>query len=128
MQNLDKLTPMNNIISVSTPKTSVRLALTDPLRDAFDLLKRTRYPFMKEDEILKLALSQLYAGDHIIASQETTISFLLARLRSNNPNFGKDWLIENQIEEQDLDPLRFCDMILALMNPQNTITKRRVTD
>ena len=93
-------------------KSSIRLALTDFLRDAFDLLKRTRYPFMKEDEILKLALSQLYASEHIASSKQTTTSYLLARIRNSVPAFGKKWLKERDLEEENLDPNLFCQMIL----------------
>lgn len=98
-------------------KSSIRLALTDFLRDAFDLLKRTRYPFMKEDEILKLALSQLYAGEHIASSKSTTTSYLLARIRNSRPDFGKKWLKEREISEDRLDPNIFCQMVLDLLSP-----------
>jgi hypothetical protein len=95
-------------------KTSIRLALTDFLRDAFDLLKRTRYPFMKEDEILKLALSQLYAGENIPASKNTTISYIIARIRCHKSDFAKDWLNEKNLKEEDVDSDTFCDMIVDM--------------
>jgi hypothetical protein len=96
-------------------KTSVRIALTKQLRDAFDLIKKTRYPFMKEDEILKIALSQLYASEYIVSSKMTTISTILAKLRSVNSEFGKKWLKEKNINDEDITPEIFCTMLSDLI-------------
>jgi hypothetical protein len=92
-------------------KTSIRLALTDPLKAAFDLIKRTKYPFLKEDEILKLALSNLYAAEHIISNKHTTVSYLIAKIRTKIPNFGKAWIKENNLNEEDIDQSRFAEMV-----------------
>jgi hypothetical protein len=97
---------------MSKIKTSVRLALTDSLRDAFKLIKKTRYPFMKEDEILKMAFSKLYANDYVVSSKQTTVSYLLAKLRNTIPDFGKDWLQKRNFVEEELDANTFCEMIL----------------
>lgn len=97
-------------------KTSIRLALTDFLRDAFEVLKRTRYPFMKEDEILKLALSQLYAAENIPSSKQTTVSFIMAKMRANDPSFGKAWLKQKNLQEENMDATMFCEMLVDILN------------
>lgn len=114
---------MNKIASVvsddktdKATKTSVRLALTEQLRDAFDLIRNTRYPFMKEDEILKLALSKLYANDCMEAGKGTQVSLLLAKIRNKRPDFGKDWLKSKSLKEEDVNPHLFCDMIVDLLS------------
>lgn len=48
--------------------TTIRLTLNDQLQAGMDVLQQ-RYPFMKPDEILKLALSKLFAEEKTVNSK-----------------------------------------------------------
>ena len=95
-------------------KLSIRLSLNDDLRNALALLRQTRYPFLKDDEIFKLAFSKLFANETITSNRQTTVSNILSKLRSIDPNFAKDWLAERELDVKDMDVLTLCEMIIDL--------------
>lgn len=92
-------------------KSSIRLSLNDNLREGLDLLRRVRYPFLKDDEIFKLGFSKLFASEAIKSNKETSISNLLFLIRQKNPEFGKKYLSEKNISEEDLDINSFVELI-----------------
>jgi hypothetical protein len=92
-------------------KSSVRLALTDKMRDAFNTIRSTRYPFMKEDEILKLAFSKLYAAEYVPTSMQTNVTTILAKIRAKYPDFGKKWMAKKGIEEENMGVDQLCEML-----------------
>ena len=94
-------------------KSSIRLSLNDNLRSGLDLLRRTRYPFLKDDEIFKLGFSNLFSSQVIKSNQETTVSNMLFILRQKDADFGKEFLKEHEISEEDLDVKIFTDMIIS---------------
>jgi hypothetical protein len=94
-------------------KTSIRLTVNNELKDALDLLKRTRYPFMKDDEIFKLAFSQLFANQSVTANNITSITNILSRLRTFIPDFGKEWLKNKGLAEENVTLQDLCEMIVS---------------
>lgn len=92
-------------------KPSVRISLNDSMRDAFTFLKKTRYPFMKEDEMFKLAFSRLYAS-HADEYQRETVGYALYQaIRNKKPQFGDKWLARYDVSPESLDLDQILDMI-----------------
>ena len=83
-------------------KTSVRISLNQDMRDAFQFLRKRRYPFMKEDEIFKLAFSRLYASEYDSHEAEVAPYRILLAIREQKPGFGVEWMEEHQIDEKAL--------------------------
>jgi hypothetical protein len=94
---------------------SIRISLNAKMADAFDYLKRNYYPFLSEDEILKLAFSRLYhwelANDE--SSRHTTILDILTNIRQQNPDFGKKWMKDRGLNESDINEKVLSEMIAA---------------
>lgn len=84
------------------PKSSVRISLNASMNDAVQFLQKTRYPFMKEDEIFKLAFSRLYASEYDMFATKSVGHTVLESIRKKRPDFAKEWLKSNGINEKSL--------------------------
>ena len=104
---------MNENKNNANKKASIRLAVTETMREAFNRLKSTRYTFLKEDEILKLAFSKLYAQEYSPVSRQTSLDVILTKIHETDPEFGLEWLKKNNLKEKNLTVDSFCEMILA---------------
>jgi hypothetical protein len=102
---------MTQKISKTSTKSSIRIVITEEMRVAFNRLRATRYSFMKEDEIIKLAFSKLYSQEYSPVSSQTSLDVILTKLREKIPNFGEKWLIKNDRHEKELNVDSFCQMI-----------------
>lgn len=95
----------------SDVKPSVRISLNDSMREAFSFLKHTRYPFMREDEMFKLAFSRLYASQYD-EFQRNTVGFeVLQAIREKRPDFGMAWFEKHNVPEHALNLEQILDII-----------------
>ena len=111
---------MTSKASQKSTKSSIRLVITEEMRTAFDRLRASRYSFMKEDEIIKLAFSKLYSQEYSPVSRQTSLDVILTKLREKIPNFGEKWMKNNDRHERELTVDIFCQMIAdSVENSQN---------
>jgi hypothetical protein len=95
-------------------KKSIRLTISDEVLTALELVRNTRYPFMKDDEIFKLAFSKLFAGETILSNKHTTVTNIMSKLWSIDSSIGRDWLEQNNMVVTEMNALDLCEMIVSL--------------
>jgi len=111
---------MTQITGKKSSKSSIRIVITEEMKIAFERLRASRYSFMKEDEIIKLAFSKLYSQEYSPVSRQTSLDVILTKLREKIPNFGEKWMKDNDRHERELTVDIFCEMIAdSVKNPQN---------
>jgi len=106
-------------------KSSIRIVISEEMKIAFDRLRATRYSFMKEDEIIKLAFSKLYSQEYSPVSRQTSIDVILTKLREKIPNFGENWMKENDRHERELTIDSFSQMIADVISKSQDKTKEK---
>jgi len=93
---------MTSKVSYKSTKSSIRIVITEKMKTAFDRLRASRYSFMKEGEIIKLAFSKLYSQEYSPVSRQTSVEVILTKLRKKIPNFGEKWMKDNDRHEREL--------------------------
>ncbi len=102
---------MHDVMAKKDVKPSVRISLNDSMREAFTFLKKTRYPFMKEDEMFKLAFSRLYASQVDEYQRETVGYEVLKAIQAKRPQFGISWLEAHDVTPESLSLDQILDII-----------------
>ena len=93
-------------------KASVRIAITDQIGSALEYLKNTKYPFMKDDELFKMAFSRFYAETVNEYLLESAAYILFQNIREEDPKFGEKYLEQNGLQPKELTMSDITKMIM----------------
>jgi hypothetical protein len=94
-------------------KASVRIAITEQIGSALEYLKNTKYPFMKDDELFKMAFSRFYAETVNEYLLESAAYILFQNLREKDPQFGQKYLEKNGLQPKELTMSDLTEMVMA---------------
>ena len=103
------------MLKSTTSKVSVRISLNASMKEAMSFLQKTRYPFMKEDEIFKLAFSRLYATEQDIFTNHSVGHSVLESIRKKKPEFALDWLKANGVDSKSVTLQQLISIIDELL-------------
>lgn len=97
-------------------KTSVRIAITREIGAALEYLKNTKYPFMKEDELFKIAFSRFYSDTLNEYLLESAAYIFFQNIQDKDPDFGKEYLEEKGVHPKQLMISDIVEMVLQQKN------------
>lgn len=93
-------------------KASVRIAITEQIGSALEYLKNTKYPFMKDDELFKMAFSRFYAETVNEYLLESAAYILFNSIREKDPKFGQKYLEDAGLQPKELTMSDLAEMIM----------------
>lgn len=96
----------------SIQKASVRIAITEQIGSALEYLKNTKYPFMKDDELFKMAFSRFYAETINEYLLESAAYILFNNIREKDPKFGEKYLKESGLQPKELTMSDIAEMVM----------------